>query len=194
MGAIASQITSFTIVYSAVCSGTDQRIHQSSASLVFVRGTHRWPVNSPYKWPVKRKRFPFDDVIMNPESIYTQTTKLSLTEITLIFNSLCYSDAICMIWLQAFRSTSVPVMVCRLFQIIDDLILGYPVLRRVVTWWPTPSFSILWMMEGTDGVNSGQTRAGNGRPSERLDIRPSGSAPKVKKKWKNYDCQGYHFQ
>ena len=38
--------------------------HQSSAPLAFVRGIHRWPVNSPQKWPVTQKRFPFDDVIM----------------------------------------------------------------------------------------------------------------------------------
>ena len=38
MGAIASQITSLTIVYSIVCSDSDQRVHQSSASLAFVRG------------------------------------------------------------------------------------------------------------------------------------------------------------
>ena len=31
----------------------------------FVRGIHRSPVNSPHKWPVTRKMFPFDDVIMN---------------------------------------------------------------------------------------------------------------------------------
>ena len=35
MGAIASQITSLTIVYSIVYSDTDQRKHQSSTSLVF---------------------------------------------------------------------------------------------------------------------------------------------------------------
>ena len=38
--------------------------HQSSASLAFVLGIHRWPVNSPHKWQVTRKMFPFDDVIM----------------------------------------------------------------------------------------------------------------------------------
>ena len=54
MGAIASLITSLTIVYSTVYSDADQRKHQSSAS----------PVNSPHKWPVTRKMFPFDDVIM----------------------------------------------------------------------------------------------------------------------------------
>ena len=64
MNAMASQITSFAIVYSTVYSGTDQRKHQSSASLAFVRGIHRWPVNSPHKGPVTRKMFPFDDLIM----------------------------------------------------------------------------------------------------------------------------------
>ena len=37
MGAIASQITSLTIVYSTVYSDADQRKHESSASLTFVR-------------------------------------------------------------------------------------------------------------------------------------------------------------
>ena len=64
IGATASQITSLPIVYSTVYSDADQRKHQSSASLAFVRGIHREPVNSPRKWPVTRKMFPFDDVIM----------------------------------------------------------------------------------------------------------------------------------
>ena len=64
MGTIASQITSLTIVYSTVYSGADKKKHESSASLDFVRGIHRGPVNSPHKWPVTRKMFSFDDVIM----------------------------------------------------------------------------------------------------------------------------------
>ena len=64
MGTIASQITSLTSVYSTVYSGADQSKHQSSASLAFVWGIHRGPVNSPHKWPVTRKMSPFDDVIM----------------------------------------------------------------------------------------------------------------------------------
>ena len=64
MGTIASQITSLTIVYSIVHSDADQRKHQISGSLAFVWGIHRGPVNSPHKWPVTRKIFPFDDVIM----------------------------------------------------------------------------------------------------------------------------------
>ena len=60
MSLMASQITSLTIVYSPVCSGADQRKYQSFASLAFVRGIHRRPVNSPNKRPVMRKMFPFD--------------------------------------------------------------------------------------------------------------------------------------
>ena len=79
MGTIASQITSFTIVYTTVYSSTDQRKYQSSASLAFVRGIHRGPVNSPHKGPVTRKMIPFDDVIMewnfrddHPKKIYSR--------------------------------------------------------------------------------------------------------------------------
>ena len=69
MGAIASLITSLTIVYSTVYSDADQRKHQSSASLAFVRGIHWGPVNSPHKWPVTQKMFPFDEVIMKKLSL-----------------------------------------------------------------------------------------------------------------------------
>ena len=57
MSTMAPQIASLTIVYSGV--------DQSSASLAFVRGIHRWPVNSPHKGPVTQKMFPFDDVMMS---------------------------------------------------------------------------------------------------------------------------------
>ena len=67
MTMLASQITSLTVVYSIVYSGVNQRKHHSSASLAFVREIHRGPVNFPHKWPVTRKMFPFDDVIMTFE-------------------------------------------------------------------------------------------------------------------------------
>ena len=57
MGIMVSQITSLTSVYSTVYSGADQRKHLSSASLAFVRGINRSPVNSPHKGPVTRKMF-----------------------------------------------------------------------------------------------------------------------------------------
>ena len=56
MGAMTPQNTSLTIVCSTVYSGADQRKHQSSASLAFVRGIHRWPLT--------QKKLLFDDVIM----------------------------------------------------------------------------------------------------------------------------------
>ena len=61
MGTVASQLTNLTIIYSTFYSSADQSKHQSSASLAYVWGM---PVNSPHKWPITRKLFPFDDVIM----------------------------------------------------------------------------------------------------------------------------------
>ena len=67
MSVMASQITSLTSVYSTVYSCADQRKHQSPASQAFVRGIHWGPANSLHKWPLTRKMFPFDDVIMETE-------------------------------------------------------------------------------------------------------------------------------
>ena len=58
MSTMASQITSIMIFYSTVYSGADQRKHQSSEALAFVRGIHQWPVNSAHKGPVARTMFP----------------------------------------------------------------------------------------------------------------------------------------
>ena len=69
---MASQITGLTIVYSSV-SSDDQRKHQSSASLAFARGIHRWPVNFPHKGPVTRKMFPFHDLFMLPHFSFSLT-------------------------------------------------------------------------------------------------------------------------
>ena len=68
MGAMASQITSLTIVYSTVYSDADQSKHQSYASLV--RGIH--PVNSLHKWPVTRKLFPLMTSSWTNENKYTK--------------------------------------------------------------------------------------------------------------------------
>ena len=80
MSAMASQLTSLTIVYSNVYSGADQRNHQSSASPAFVRGIHRWPVNSPHKGPVTRKVFSFDDVIMG-QLVFNKISRVLLQNI-----------------------------------------------------------------------------------------------------------------
>ena len=60
MSAMASQMTSLALVY-LIVSGAEQRKLQSPASLAFVWGIHRWPVNFPHNRPVTRKMF---DVIM----------------------------------------------------------------------------------------------------------------------------------
>ena len=78
MSSMASQITNLTIVYTAVYSRADQRKQQISASLAFVWGIHRSPVNSPHKWPVTRKMFPCDDVIMKYSKIIWQPGLLIL--------------------------------------------------------------------------------------------------------------------
>ena len=65
MGAMVSLITSLTIVYSTVYQ---TQIKEN------IKAPRHWPlcgkfpgppVNSPNKWPVTRKMFPFDNVIMN---------------------------------------------------------------------------------------------------------------------------------
>ena len=75
-GREASQITSLTIVYSIVYTGTDQRKHQRSAFLAFERRIQRWPVNSPHKEPVTRKMISFDDVIMLIPPLYPQVVTM----------------------------------------------------------------------------------------------------------------------
>ena len=57
MSAMTSQITGVLIVYSTVCSCADQRKHQSSASLAYVRGIHRWSMTSPHIRRITRKCF-----------------------------------------------------------------------------------------------------------------------------------------
>ena len=51
------QMETFSALLLTVCSDADQRKHQSSASLAFVRGIHRLPVDSLHKGPVTRKCF-----------------------------------------------------------------------------------------------------------------------------------------
>ena len=111
MGAIASQITSLTIVYSTVYSGADQRKHQSSASLAFVWGIHRGPVNSLHKWPVTREMCPFDDVIMQ----YKTMTIFDLSrDIKSLYNSFVYAYLLLSnIWSYLYKSSS---QVTRTFQ------------------------------------------------------------------------------
>ena len=93
MSTMAFQITGVSRVCSTVCSGADQRKHQSSTSLTFVRGIHRRPVDSPHKGPVTRKMFLFDDVIVYlGQSLYSLGDNASYHQISLKPQTL-YSNA-----------------------------------------------------------------------------------------------------
>ena len=80
MGVMVSQITVILIVYSTVCSGADQRKHQSSTSLAFVRGNHWWQMNSLLKGPVMWKRFACEDTIMSVSKWSYQPQGFPFTE------------------------------------------------------------------------------------------------------------------
>ena len=90
--------------YTTVCSGADQRKYQSFASLAFVRGIHRSPVDSPHKGPITRKMLPFDDVIMTaymyvhwplvPATTLLPLNNLIIRRFVFAINSLWPCDAI----------------------------------------------------------------------------------------------------
>ena len=42
-----------------------------------MREIHRWPVNSPHKWPVTRKMFPFDDVIIEALRVFVSSRHIA---------------------------------------------------------------------------------------------------------------------
>ena len=95
MNTIASQITSVSVVYSTICSGTKQRKHQSSITLAFVWEIHRWPVNSPHRGPVTWKIFPFDDVITLPMLFVWVTC---ITYDMLVYLHIETNDIILILW------------------------------------------------------------------------------------------------
>ena len=101
MGAMASQITNFTIVYSTVYSRHRWKKYQSSASLASVRGIHLWPVKSPQKWPVTRKMYPFDDVIMSERHMASLGHNESMMVST--YKSPKEDEIKPIIWLLAYR-------------------------------------------------------------------------------------------
>ena len=84
MGAMASHITSLTIVFTTGYSGADQKKTSKLRVIGICVGIHRWPVNSPHKWPVTRKMLPFDDVIMNHQ-IVTKDTRFHTFHVLLMF-------------------------------------------------------------------------------------------------------------
>ena len=105
-----SEITGVSIAYLTIDSSAYQRKYQCYASLAFVRGIHRWPVDSPHKGPVTQKMFPFDDVIVyescctliqillsfdwrrTDEKSWSESTMLYLTDAYISQSALMSSD------------------------------------------------------------------------------------------------------
>ena len=131
MSAIASQITGVSIVCKTVFfSGADQRKYQWSASLAFLMGIHRWPVNSPHKGPCSNvAMFPFDVVIMRTNRETTVVDKMFsplwnvFIRITLLHEHL-YTDCFTNV-------TTKPTMQNGIFV---DFISRYPNIIKSITW------------------------------------------------------------
>ena len=138
MSTIASQIISLTIVYSTIYSGADQSKHQSSASLAFVWGIHRGPVNSPHKWPVTRKMFPFDDVIMR-----TYIIDACWGSCRKIVNSLCSLGKCC-----AHLFTSISISAPRL----EEEFACIPMLQRKMNHIGTSQLCIILRFQYTPQI------------------------------------------
>ena len=82
--------------------GLFRRRYQSSASLAFVRGIHRWTVNSPHRGSVTRKIFPFDDVIMSKRPC-AANRKSGFTQPLSFIAQLCR----CGFWIQHWSSMTI---------------------------------------------------------------------------------------
>ena len=169
MSAMASQITGVSIVYSTFCSGTDQRKHQSSASLAFMKGIHRWPVYSPHKGPVTRKMFPFDNVDMAIGTVRRSVCDFDVIP-THVVQCICRSCYQTPWWRHQTETFSALLAICvrgpvtgefpaqrpvtRSFDAFFDLRLNELLSKQSFGWWfETPSHP-LWR-HSNDGPCSG---------------------------------------
>ena len=119
MSAMVSQITSLTIVYSIICSGADQRKHQSSASLALVRGIHRGPVNSLHKGPVTWKKVSIwwrhDDTLWKNTELTTTNKQWILDTLWNKRQSRYFLDIFCMCFIQIHAK--VPPIKIKIFEV-----------------------------------------------------------------------------
>ena len=166
MGTIASQITSLTIVYSNVYSDADQRKHQSSASLAFVRGSQRGPVNSPLKWPVTRKFFhlmtssytPIEFSVnihfkhRNPICLITNSKTISIFNQNIQSHDiLAQSSAINTIYYYSFILLSMHIFKCICYpKLIHKHTFYHNVNLNTKSLTPTPNF---FLIESTPSSN-----------------------------------------
>ena len=148
MSAMASQITSLAIVYSTAFSAADERKHQSSTSLAFVRGLHRWSANSPHKGPVTRKMFPFDDIIMN-DDIKTVKPQISARLMATAPQPLCVNgngNIVVIQWQSSVSGTKTPVYT-GIPLLKEILVAGVSTVSPVVFQWSSSVFYYFPIMQ-----------------------------------------------
>ena len=130
MMAMVSQIIGVSIVCSTVCSSADQRKHQSSESLAFVRGTHRWSIDFHHKGAVTRKCFHLMTsscgIAFTLKQALAQTSHLNIIMFTGV-SALTHS-----LWDQKNGKWHVSIIKCNFF----ILIIEYHLLcSRMSRWW-----------------------------------------------------------
>ena len=140
MTTMASQITSLTLVCSTVYSGADQMNYQSSASLAFVRGIHRWSVNSPHKGPVTQTFFHLMTSSCILPHFFYQIMLIPLPAITWWQTTLLHNDVIK--WKHFPVTDGFPSQrpVTRSFDVFFDLRLNKRLSKQSRRrWFETPS-------------------------------------------------------
>ena len=96
MSTTASEIASVSNFCSTVCSAADKQKHQSSASLAFVRGIHRFGGNSPVtggfpsQWASNSEIFQFNNVIVGIfETGFRSDGSTAINQVEAVFENLC---------------------------------------------------------------------------------------------------------
>ena len=139
ISATVSQITGVSSIYSTVCSGADQRKYQRSASLAFVRGIHRSPVNYLHKGPKTRKMFPFNDVIVHPLCATGLGWPFTLQKYTCVKWTLYYSH---------WSNTSVHTCHISLYFVIEKVAFFWP----KVCWSKRSFNTYLWYVGNSNDL------------------------------------------
>ena len=69
-------------------------------------GIHRWPVNSTHKWPVIRKMFPFDDVILRTAIMMVRWEHTVVAKSAIHVENTNSVDIQCVLWIMCGYSKS----------------------------------------------------------------------------------------
>ena len=108
-------------------------------------GIHRGPVNSPYKWPVTRKMFPFDDVIMMPAAGLTSPYASTSTVMTKFWAPSQYKDV--------FFTYGIPLIKIRRSWVRLILIMGMPILVSRSLYIETPLWCRVYIGNRTVNIS-----------------------------------------